>query len=45
MAPIASYSGGVDVLKLDFTQYEKFYNGLIQQNATESILMLIDVID
>ena len=34
----------VDVLKLCLTHYDTLYTGLVQQDASEGLLMLIDVI-
>ena len=40
----ASQSKDVDIIKLLPVQYYTFYNGLIQQDCSECLMVLIDVI-
>ena len=43
-AVFSSKSQDVDVLKTRLTQYDNSYNGLLQQDATECLLMIIEII-
>ena len=43
-AIFSSKSQDVDVLKTRLTQYDNFHNGLVQQDATECLLMIIEII-
>ena len=43
-AHCASYSKAVDIFKLRLTQYNSFYNSLIQQDFSQCFMMLIYVI-
>ena len=41
----ASNSTDVDALKFRIGQYDTFYNGQIQQDVSECLIMLIELID
>ena len=41
----ASNSTDMDVLEFQHVQYDAFYDGQIQQDCSESLLVLIEVID